>query len=74
MNINSYETNLNEILEYRKTISSLQNELSNKDNELNSVFLLYNDLKSLHEKLTEENQSLHKQIITILQEKEQMEM
>jgi chromosome segregation ATPase len=74
MNINSYETNLNEILEYRKTISSLQNELSNKDNELNSVFSLYNDLKSLHEKLTEENQSLQKQIITILQEKEQMEM
>ena len=74
MNINSYETNLNEILEYRKTISALQNELSNKDNELNSVFSLYNDLKFLHEKLTEENQSLQKQIIAILQDKEQMEM
>ena len=68
-----YANQCYECLHYRKEITSMQSELLMKDNEIQSVFDLYNELKDVHTLLTKENESLKEQLKCALHDKKEIE-
>lgn len=69
----SYQETLDQLLEYRKLVARLEDEVTKKENEKQSIIQVYQDMKFLYEKSRTECNDLNIRLKTIIEEKEKME-
>lgn len=68
-----YQLNLNDLLEYKKLVAKMEDEMEQKENKLESIMKVYQDLKSIHEKTRMECGELNQKMIKSYDEKSAIE-
>jgi chromosome segregation ATPase len=68
-NLSPQILNYDEILEYKKYISKLENLVKNQEYKISSITKLYEDLKELNERTQKECSDLNNKLITLYNEK-----
>lgn len=69
----SYQETLDQLLEYRKLVARMEDEVTKKENEKQSIIQVYQDMKVLYEKSRIECNDLNIRLKTIIEEKQNME-
>ena len=69
----SYQETLDQLLEYRKLVARMEDEVTKKENEKQSIIQVYQDMKVLYEKSRIECNDLSIRLKTIIEEKQIME-
>ena len=69
----SYQETLDQLLEYRKLVARMEDEVTKKENEKQSIIQVYQDMKVLYEKSRIECNDLSIRLKTIIEEKQNME-
>ena len=69
----SYQETLDQLLEYRKLVARMEDEVTKKENEKQSIIQVYQDMKVLYEKSRIECNDLSFRLKTIIEEKQNME-
>lgn len=69
----SYQETLDQLLEYRKLVARMEDEVTKKENEKQSIIQVYQDMKVLYEKSRIECNDLNIKLKTIIEEKQNME-
>lgn len=68
-----YQLNLNDLLEYKKLVLKMEDEMEKKENKLENIMKVYQDLKSIHEKTRMECGELNQKLIKSYDERNAME-
>lgn len=67
------EFNINELIEYKKLTTILENEIENKENKLNNFTKIHEELKDLHDKTRQECNELNQRLLNVYNEKSDIE-